>query len=94
LTISPARRELQREYVNRMSMALLRPTPGGRVDARSYVRTQARTLLSRLEASTTKPSRNGKAAKASPDSETRAHLSDSIDTLRQAMTAVIQRQGL
>ncbi len=94
LTISPARRELQREYVNRMSMALLRPTPGGRVDARSYVRTQAKALLGRLENTATKPIKNSKTAKTPVDAETRAHIADSIDTLRQAMTAVIQRQGL
>jgi hypothetical protein len=93
-TIHPARRELQREYINRLAMALLRPTPGGRVDARSYVRTQAKTLLGRLEASTTKPIKTSKPAKAPTDVETRAHIADSIDTLRQAMTAVIQRQGL
>jgi hypothetical protein len=93
--IHPARRELQRDYINRVAVALLRPTPGARVDARGFVRTQARQLLAKLEAAQNKPAKtNRKSAKPPPDSETRAHLADSIDTLRQAMTAVIPRQGL
>jgi hypothetical protein len=89
--IAPARRELQREYINRVAIALLRPTPGGRVDARGFVRTQARSLLAKLEATQVK---SGKSNKTPIDAETRAHLADSVDTLRQAMAAVIQRQGL
>jgi hypothetical protein len=89
--IAPARRELQREYINRIAVALLRPSPGGRVDARGFVRTQARSLLAKLEATQAKSNKVGKTA---ADAETRAHVADSIDTLRQAMSAVIQRQGL
>jgi Met-zincin/Domain of unknown function (DUF5117) len=92
--IAPARRELQREYINRIAVALLRPTPGGRVDARGFVRTQARSLLAKLEATQVKPGKNSKPSKSVNDAETRAHVADSIDTLRQAMSAVIQRQGL
>jgi hypothetical protein len=91
LTIAPARRELQREYVNRLAVALLRPTPGARVDARGFVRSQARALLTRLEATQAKSNKGGKLIGLA---ETHAHLADSIDTLRQATNAVIQRQGL
>jgi hypothetical protein len=90
-TISPARRELQRDYINRMAVALLRPSPAARVDARGFVRTQARALLARLEATQAKSNKSGKLI---GHAETRAHLADSIDTLRQATNAVIQRQGL
>ncbi len=91
VAIAPARRELQRDYVNRLAVALLRPSPGGRVDARGFVRTQARALLARLEATQAKSNKGGKLI---GHAETRAHLADSIDTLRQATNAVIQRQGL
>jgi Met-zincin len=89
--IAPARRELQRDHVNRLALALLRPTPGARVDARGFVRTQARALLARLEAT---QARSTQAGRSIGHAETRAHLADSIDTLRQATNAVIQRQGL
>jgi Met-zincin/Domain of unknown function (DUF5117) len=79
--IPPARRELQREHVNRLAASILRP--GGRADARSVLREQARALLPRLQAA---------ARQADPD--TRAHLADSADTLRQALAAPLLRQGL
>lgn len=83
--INPARRELQRSHVNRLAAALLRPSPFARADARGLVRVQARTLLARLEAAQ---------GRRSHDAETRVHLADSIDTLRQALAASVQRQSL
>ena len=83
--ISPARRELQRSHVNRLAAALLRPSPFARADARGQVRVQARALLARLE---------GAQGKRAHDAETRVHLADSIDTLRQALAANVQRQSL
>jgi len=83
--ISPARRELQRSHVNRLTAALLRPSPYARADARGLVRVQARALLARLE---------GAQGKRPHDAETRVHLTDSIDTLRQALAANVQRQSL
>jgi len=88
--IIPARRELQREYINRLAVALLRPSPVARADARGVVRVQARVLLTRLESA---QRRLGKLASAR-DAETRAHLSDTIDTLRQSLAAAILRQAL
>ncbi len=96
--ISPARRELQRDYVNRLAFALIRPSPAARTDARGYARVQARTLLARLEIAqrqTERPGKNGKSGNATPvDAQTRAHLADTIDTLKQSLAASIQRQAL
>jgi hypothetical protein len=84
--IPSARRDLQRDHVNRLSMAVVRPTGTGRADVRGHLREQARSLLARLDAT----------LKARPglDTETRAHLADSADTLRQALAATIVRQAL
>ena len=89
--INPARRELQREYINRLAAALLRPSPVVRADARGFLRVQARSLLAQLEAA---ERRGAKARPAAVDAETRAHLADATDTLRQSLAAVIQRQTL
>ena len=85
-TITGARRDLQRDHVNRLSLAVVRPTSGGRADVRGQMREQARALLTRLDASL----RSSKGV----DNDTRAHLADSADTLRQALAATIQRQAL
>ena len=84
--IRPERRELQRSHVNRLAVALLRTSPLARADARGLTRVHARRLLARLEAA---QGRSGRA-----DSDTGIHLADSIDTLRQALAAPLQRQGL
>ncbi len=84
--ILPPRRELQREHVNRLAAALLRPSPQARADARGLVRAQARALLPRIEAA---QRRRGGA-----DAETLAHLADAADTLRMALAAPLLRQGL
>jgi hypothetical protein len=88
--IRPERRELQRSHVNRLVAALLRTTPTVRADARGLLRQQARALLARLEAAQAR--RAGRAGMT--DSETGVHLADSVDSLRQALTAPLQRQGL
>ncbi len=88
--IRPERRELQRSHVNRLVTALLRTSPTVRADARGLLRQQARQLLARLDsAQAQRGRRRGKA-----DSDTGAHLADSIDSLRQALAAPLQRQGL
>jgi hypothetical protein len=84
--VDTARRELQRDHVNRLAASLLRPMPGSRVDTRSQVRTQTRALLARLDAALHK--------RGPADPNTRAHLADCADTLRQALAAPLQRQGL
>jgi hypothetical protein len=84
-TISAPRRELQRDHVNRIANALLRPNPQARADARSLLRVQALQLQGQLD----KSLKRG----AGFDAATRAHLQDSADTLTQALQAKLQRQG-
>jgi len=81
--IGAARRELQREHVNRMANTLLRPHPQARADARGLLRVEAQALAVRLN-------RAAKRAQAL-DAQTRAHLQDSADTLNQALSAKLQR---
>lgn len=81
--ITPARRELQREHLNRLAFMALRPA--SRVDARAVLRDQARTLLPRLEAAARRPD---------IDADTRAHLGDSAETLKRALAAPFPRLGL
>ncbi len=84
-SITAERRDLQRDHLNRLSMAVVRPGSNGRADSRGVLRQQARQLLAQLETA-------HKRSKA--DAATRAHLADSLDTLRQALAATIQRQAL
>ncbi|MFN9744777.1 MAG: zinc-dependent metalloprotease [Betaproteobacteria bacterium] len=84
--IPSARRDLQRDHVNRLSLAVVRPTGTGRADVRGQLREQARALLARLDATLK--------LRAPLEAETRAHLADSADTLRQALSATIVRQAL
>ena len=88
--IRPERRELQRSYVNRVTAGLLRTSPVARADARGLLRVHARRLLAKLEAA----QRLARPGKAGADTDTSVHLADSADTLRQALAAPLQRQGL
>jgi hypothetical protein len=85
--VSPLRRELQREHLNRVAATLLRPASQGRADARSLLRQQAEQLLTRVEAA-----QRGKRAPA--DAESRAHLAESARTLREALGAGMLRGGV
>lgn len=81
---TPARRNLQREYVNRLALLVLRPAIQARADTRSQVRDEAQRLLARLRA----------AERRSPaGSATRLHLGDCADTLQRALDAPLQRAG-
>lgn len=84
--IAPARRALQREHANRIAAALLRPGAHARADARSLQRAAAQQLLTQLERAL---AQHGNAL----DAATHAHLSDSADTLRQALAARPIRGG-
>ena len=77
-----ARRELQREYINRLSALVLRPGALTRVDARSLVRAQATGLLGRIESAQ---------RRADLSDDARAHLKDSAETLRAVLAATLQR---
>ena len=83
--ITPERRDLQRDHLTRLSIAVVRPGSNGRADSRGLLRLQARQLLTKLEAAQ---------RRSKTDEATRAHLADSLDTLRQALAATIQRQAL
>lgn len=83
--IGASRRELQREYVNRVSAMLLRPSPSGRADARSLVRSRAQALLVRVAAG---------ARRGGLSADARAHLQDGADTLSRALSARLLRSGL
>ncbi|MEN9629370.1 MAG: hypothetical protein RJA10_2597, partial [Pseudomonadota bacterium] len=93
VSVSQARRELQRDHVNRLSFAVLRPTPGARADARGALRTEAQGLLARMDAALlARPA--GKAGPASMDEATRTHLADSAESLRQSLAAKLPRAGI
>jgi len=84
--ISAARRGLQREYLNGVAGALLRPTPQMRADQRSALRAQAQQLLRRIERAGSR--------RAAADAATQAHLRDAADTLRRALSARLLRGGV
>jgi len=83
--IAGPRRELQRDHLNRLASLMLRPAPGSRADARGLMRAEARRLLARLQAA---EHRAGLSAAG------RAHLTDSLETLRSALAAPMQRSGV
>ncbi len=82
--IAPARREIQREHLNRIAGQILRPT-AARADTRSLMRAEALALQKSLKAA---------AARAQWNAEVRAHLQDSLDLLSEALAAKMQRAGL
>ncbi len=84
--ISATRRELQRDYLNRVANSLFRPSPQARADARSLLRVQAQELQSQLDKALKR--------RTPMDAETRAHLQDSADTLSQALSARLYRAGV
>jgi hypothetical protein len=83
--ITAARRDLQREHVNRLSAGLLKPV-NARADGRGLLRAQSVELLSKIDAALSRGT--------AKDAETRAHLLDSADSLRQALTAPLVRTGV
>ncbi len=82
-TTSPARRELQRDHVTRLAAVLLRSSVFQRADARSLMREDAHALLARIDVRLKKP--------AALDAESRAHLRESAEMLRQALAAKVVR---
>ncbi|MDQ6679461.1 MAG: zinc-dependent metalloprotease, partial [Pseudomonadota bacterium] len=82
--ITPARRELQREHINRIAAAVLRPGSLSRADARGLMRMQAQALLAQIQAAL---------SRRSYSADTLAHLQDSADTLTQVLSARLQRAG-
>ena len=85
LDIAPPRRDLQREYLNRVAAILLRPSGSGPADARSLMRVQAQGLLVRVRAAS---------QHAGLTADTRAHLQDCADSLTQVLQARVLRLGV
>jgi hypothetical protein len=83
--IPQPRRELQREYINRLVSLVLRPGTLTRSDARALVRSRAAALAQRIAQAS-----QHKALSA----DARAHLQDSVESLRSALAAPLQRAGI
>jgi len=79
------RRNLQREHATRLASALLRPSATMPTDARAQLRADAKLLRSELAAAQGRPG-------YSP--EARAHLSEALAMLDEALKAPIVRQGV
>ena len=79
--INPLRRNLQREHLRRVVNALIRPAATTPADARSLQRLNAQQLQAQIRAAM------GKAG----NKESRAHLSESLDILTEALKAPLQR---
>jgi hypothetical protein len=82
--IDSLRRNLQREHLRRLTAALLKATPAAATDVRPAHRAQAL----RLQAQLTRATASGRLNAA-----TRAHLEESLVTLREALAAPLTRQG-
>ncbi len=79
------RRNLQREYVNRVALVILRPVPTMPADARALLRADAKRLRDEI-------ANRKRGDKGSP--ETRAHLAETLATLDDALRAPVLRQAL
>ncbi len=77
-------RNLQRDYVNHLSAAVVRG--GARADVRAQVRQQARLLVEQLS----KEPRTG-TRRITPDEATEAHRRDCLETLQRALDAGVIR---
>ncbi|HEX6944994.1 MAG TPA: zinc-dependent metalloprotease [Casimicrobiaceae bacterium] len=80
------RRNLQREYVARLALVIVRPAPNMPSDARALLRADAQKLRDEM---VTMQRRSPHAAP-----ETKAHLAESVATLDEALKASLVRQVL
>lgn len=80
------RRNLQREYVARLALVMVRPAPNMPSDARALLRADAQKLRDEM---VTMQRRSPHAAP-----ETKAHLAESVATLDEALKASLVRQVL
>ncbi|HET9046910.1 MAG TPA: zinc-dependent metalloprotease, partial [Casimicrobiaceae bacterium] len=83
--ITSQRRNLQREHLARLATALLRPSMTMPADARALQREQARTLRRDIAAAMSRPSYS---------KESKAHLSEALIQLDEALKAPIVRQAV
>ncbi len=82
--ITGMRRNLQREHLKRIVNALVRPLPSTPADARSLQRENAIELRKNMQAALKRPMSR----------EAKAHLSDCLNTLNEALKAPLQRVGV
>ncbi len=82
--IGSLRRNVQREHLRRLAAALLRPTPAAATDVRPAHRAEALRLQAKIARAS---------GKASLNAATRAHLDESLATLREALAAPLTRQA-
>ena len=82
--ISPMRRNLQREHLKRVSAALIKVSGNTPADARSLQRENAIALSTQIRSAMGKPT----------SKEAKAHLSESLNTLNEALKAPMQRAGV
>ena len=82
--IGPLRRNLQREHLKRIVNTLLRPGPATPADARSLQRMNAISLRQQISVALARPM----------SVEAKAHLSESLDSLSEALKAPMQRAGV
>jgi hypothetical protein len=80
--INVMRRSLQREHMKRVVASLTRGSGSSPADARSLQRENARVLVTQLRAAQSRPGLS---------KEARAHVSDSLNTLEEALKAPMQR---
>ena len=82
--ISLMRRNLQREYVKRMTVILTKGSATAPADARALERQNARALVASIRTAEARPGLS---------KEARAHLEDSLNTLEDALKAPMQRMS-
>jgi hypothetical protein len=82
--ITPLRRNLQREHLSRLANVLLRPGASMPADARALQREEAKTLRREIAAAQNRPGFS---------KEARAHLSEALTQLDEALKAPIVRQA-
>lgn len=83
--ISGMRRNLQRNHLGRIANALVKPSPATPADARALQRENATQLAAQIRAALAKPGMS---------KEARAHLSESLNTLTEALKAPLARAAV
>ena len=83
--ISGMRRNLQRNHLGRIANALVKPSPTAPADARALQRENATQLAAQIRAALAKPGMS---------KEARAHLSESLNTLPEALKAPLTRAAV
>ena len=83
--IGSFRRNLQREYLRRITDTLLRPSQTVQADARALQRENAKQLLAQIKLAK---------SRSASSKEARAHLAECENTLEEALKAPLTRRGV